>query len=234
MKKITILLLLFTYLNINCEYIVQDKLKPIDLIDISDDQIEDHWKLYKGYVDNVNKLDEQLDQMRKDGKSKSLDYADRRRRYGFEYNGMVLHEYYFGNLTNNDNYKKIGETILQALNNSFGSYEAWLNDFVQAGKTRSIGWVILYMDPQTNKLLNVFVQDHENGNIAAFQPLLVMDVWEHAYMIDYSATQRPEYIDAFLKNINWFIVEKRFNQVKNGNLTKRYEKYSLKKKTKKT
>lgn len=233
MKNIILsLCLTITIFNLESKYIVQEKLKPSGLIGISDEQIEDHWKLYKGYVDNANKLDEELEQMRKDGKSNSLDYSDRRRRYGFEYNGMVLHEYYFGNLTKSKKYKKIGDNISKAIVQAFGSFEAWINDFAQAGKTRGIGWAILCMDPQTKKLINIFVQDHEIGNIASFAPILVMDVWEHAYMVDYLATQRPDYIDAFLKNVNWYIVQKRLNDIQNGKTTNRYQKYKLKKEVK--
>jgi len=191
------------------------------LIGISPDQIKDHWGLYKGYVEQVNKLNKELAQLRSEGKGGSLDYSDRRRRYGFEYNGMVLHEYYFGNLKVSKTGLSKGD-LFKAIESSFGSYKAWEEDFKSAGKTRGIGWAILCIDPENDQLINIFVQDHEIGSIAAFPILLVMDVWEHAYMGDYRANERPNYIDAFMKNINWDVVELRYNDVKNGKINKRF------------
>lgn len=203
------------------QYTIQENLKPTGLIDISDEQINDHWKLYEGYINQVNKLNEELAQLQTKGAAGSLIYADRRRRYGFEYNGMVLHEYYFGNLKAIENELSDGE-LKKALQNQWGSFEKWSEDFVNAGKTRSIGWAILYFDPATQQLTNHFIQEHGNGNIAGFIPILVMDVWEHAYMVDHKAVGRGDYINAFMKNINWPIVEQRFNETKNGKIIKRF------------
>ncbi len=191
------------------KYEIQEKLKSSGLKGISDDQINDHWGLYKGYVVQVNKLNEELSQLAKDGKADSLLYADRRRRYGFEYNGMVLHEYYFGNLTSKETNLQDGD-LKKAIEKTWGSFDSWLQDFKNTGKTRGIGWAILYLDPKTGQLLNVFVYEHQNGHISGFVPILVMDVWEHAYMVDHKAGGRGDYIDAFIKNINWKVVEKRF------------------------
>lgn len=202
------------------EYIVQEQIYPKKLNGISEDQIKDHWSLYKGYVENVNKLNNELKQLAKDGKSKSLEYADRRRRYGFEYNGMVLHEYYFANLKQSN--KKETSELLKAIEESFGTFENWLEDFKQAGKTRGIGWVILVSDPFTKKLINIFVADHENGQIVSFAPILVMDIWEHAFMVDYYATEKGSYIDAFINNINWDLLEQRYNDIKNGKVSRRF------------
>lgn len=202
-------------------YKVQDQLMPKNLIDISNSQIEDHWGLYKGYVNQVNKLNEELEFLRKDGKNDTLIYADRRRRYGFEYNGMVLHEYYFGNLAANADNLTSGE-LYKAIQRAFGEYENWKLDFESAGKTRGIGWAILYADIQNGELTNHFIADHENGNIAGFAPILVMDVWEHAYMVDHKAAGRPNYIAAFMKNINWEKVEERYKNVCNNKVSMRF------------
>jgi len=192
-------------------YTVKENIKPSKLIGISDDQINDHWKLYEGYVKNVNKLHQDLDQLQKEGKGDSLIYADRRRRYGFEYNGMVLHEYYFEALKPG---KKLSKGPLrEAIEKTWGSFENWMQDFIAAGKTRGIGWAILYCDPSTKRLTNNFIAEHQIGNIAGYKPLLVMDVWEHAYMVDHNAGGRGSYIESFLQNINWDIVEKRFASI---------------------
>jgi Fe-Mn family superoxide dismutase len=186
-------------------YKVKQNLKPSNLIGLSNEQIDDHWTLYEGYVKQVNLLNEEL----KSADPSSLVYADRRRRYGFEYNGMVLHEYYFENMISSG--IKISDVpFKKVLEESFGSFNTWQKDFEACGKTRGIGWAILYLDGTTKKLTNHFVAEHQNGHIAGFKPILVMDIWEHAYMVDYKAGGRGEYIQAFISNINWDVVNSRF------------------------
>ncbi|MFH1644040.1 MAG: Fe-Mn family superoxide dismutase [bacterium] len=195
------------------KYEVQEQLKPSGLDGISDEQINDHWKLYEGYVKQSNQLNEDLKNLEEKGDGNSLLYADRKRRYGFEYNGMILHQYYFGNLKSNQ--KLTDESKLKkTIENQWGSFENWTQDFANTGKTRSIGWAILYLDPVTGNLTNHFIQEHGNGIIAGFVPILVMDIWEHAYMVDHKSGGRSDYIQAFMKNINWSKVEKRFTKSK--------------------
>jgi Fe-Mn family superoxide dismutase len=193
-------------------YKIHDQLKPSGLQGISDEQINDHWNLYKGYVNNVNTLNQDLTLLAKAGKAGSLLYADRRRRAGFEYNGMILHELYFENLSSQKTTPD-GKKIKQAIENIWGSFDAWLNDFINTGKSRSIGWAILFKDNKTGNLSNHFIFEHGNGIVAEFTPLLVMDVWEHAYMVDHKAGGRGNYINNFIKNINWDIVEKRYTKI---------------------
>jgi len=194
-------------------YTAREELKPKNLTGISEDQIDDHWNLYKGYVNQVNVLNQELATLRRDGKISDLAFADRRRRYGFEYNGMVLHEYYFGNL-------KSGSPVLEksdlraALEKNFSSYQTWQADFEAAAKSRSIGWAILYADVTTGALTNHFIAEHGNGNVAGFEPILVLDVWEHAYMVDHKASGRGSYIASFMQNIDWNTVQKRYEAVR--------------------
>jgi len=205
----------------NQKYDVQEKLKPSGLNGISDNQINDHWNLYKGYVTNVNKLNDELRLLEKEGKADSLIYADRRRRYGFEYNGMILHEYYFGNLTSKS--EVLGNDPLKTeMEKTWGSFDKWLTDFINTGKSRSIGWAILFADTTTGKLTNNFIFEHGNGIVAGFAPILVMDVWEHAYMVDHKAGGRGDYMQSFVKNINWNIVKNRYKDVLEGKITKRF------------
>lgn len=191
-------------------YEVQTKLRPAHLAGISEEQIDQHWKLYEGYVSNVNSLRAELAALRKEGEGNTPIYADRRRRFGFEYNGMVLHEYYFGNLHSGVSEPPETSGLRQVLAEQFGSFDGFKEDFAAAGMSRSIGWAILYYDPASGALDNDFVQLHEEGNVAGFAPLLVMDAWEHAYMVDYGALGRGDYIDAFLRNIDWRVVEDRY------------------------
>jgi Fe-Mn family superoxide dismutase len=203
------------------EYSVQEQLKPSELEGISNEQINDHWNLYAGYVKQTNALNQEMNNLSAEGQQASLAFADRRRRYGFEYNGMVLHEYYFGNLQ--ANYQPLAEGQLKkAFATRWDSFDKWQEDFANAGKTRGIGWAIVYADTTTGQLTNHFIQEHENGNIAGFAPIVVMDVWEHAYMVDHKAGGRADYINAFLKNVSWSIIEKRYNDALEGKISSRF------------
>lgn len=202
-------------------YEVITLLKPEGLSGISDEQIAQHWRLYEGYVAQVNALRSELQTLRKDGNHSPL-YGDRRRRFGYEYNGMVLHEYYFGNLKAGVPEPSGTSGLKKAIIGQFGTFDAFKDDFVNAGSTRSIGWAILYLDPVTGTLNNHFVQLHEDGNVAGFVPILVMDVWEHAYMVDYGAGGRAQYIKAFFTNVNWHAVEERFADATAGKIPTRY------------
>ncbi|MEW6611733.1 MAG: superoxide dismutase [Pseudomonadota bacterium] len=203
------------------EYTVREELKPSGLNGISDEQIEDHWGLYKGYVAQSNALRKELADMRANGQSGSMAYADRRRRYGFEYNGMVLHEYYFGHLKAGVNLNP-ESGFAKAVAAQFGSLDAWKTDLMNTGKTRGIGWAVTYYDPTTDQISNHFIQLHEDGNVAGFQPLVILDVFEHAYMVDHKAAGRPAYIEAFMNNIDWDVVEQRYQTAKKGEIFKRY------------
>ena len=202
-------------------YKVQENLKPTKLTGISEGQIADHWSLYIGYINQTNKLNEELDAMQKANQSDTLTYADRRRRLNFEYNGMILHEYYFANLKAGCSQSESNQ-LAKAIESKWGSFDNWLKDFCNCGKTRGIGWAILYADCTTGELNNHFIQDHENGNVAGFAPILVMDVWEHAYMVDHKSGGRLDYINAFIKNINWPVVEKRYQDLHEGKIFKRF------------
>ena len=203
------------------KYSPQEQLKPSGLVGISDPQITDHWNLYVGYVNQTNKLNEELALLAQEGHGAAFAYADRRRRYGFEYNGMVLHEYYFGNLRANNADLTAG-TLRKAIEATWGSFELWQTDFANTGKSRGIGWAITYADTTTGQLTNHFIMEHEDGNIAGFAPIVVMDVWEHAYMVDHKAGGRADYINAFMKNLYWLKIEERFDALKSGKIAKRF------------
>jgi len=187
-----------------------DHLKGLDAI--SDDQIGEHLSLYAGYVRQVNTLNAELCALRERGRASGRDaeFAELTRRLGFEYNGMILHEYYFSTLTSGASPKpEPTSRLARALAESFGSVEDWRTDFQAIGGMRGVGWVLLCEDPTTRRLTNHWVSLHQDGVPAGFKPLLVMDVWEHAFMRDYRATERGRYLDAFLRNIDWPVVEHR-------------------------
>ena len=181
---------------------------------ISDQTLEMHFKLYEGYVKETNNLTTRITEFIKDGNVDQEEmpaYSELTRRLGFEYNGMVLHEYYF------DNLQKGGGTgdptknsqFVKAAESTFGSYDIWKTDFVGIGKMRGVGWAICNQNPANGRISNHWITLHETGNVAGFNPILVMDVWEHAFLLDYKPAERPKYIEAFFSNIDWSEVEKR-------------------------
>ena len=180
---------------------------------ISDQTLEVHFKLYEGYVKETNRLNEEIQGFLRGGKvdhEAMPEYSELKRRLGFEYNGMVLHEFYFGNLaTSGAGEPESKSTFRKAVENSFGTYDVWKADFEGVGKMRGVGWAICFQDPGTQQLSNHWISLHEVGNIAGFTPLLVMDVWEHAYLLDYKPSDRGKYIEAFFSNIAWDVIEER-------------------------
>ena len=143
------------------------------------------------------------------GKAGTPEFNELKRRFGFEYSGMRLHEFYFDNMKANGGAVPQGGKLASKLAEDFGSVENWEADFRATGMMRGIGWVVMYQDPHTGRLQNFFVGDHENGHPAGFTPVLVMDVWEHAFLRDYKASERSKYIEAFCKNIDWEAVHRR-------------------------
>jgi Fe-Mn family superoxide dismutase len=183
------------------------------LTGISDQTLEMHFKLYEGYVKETNRLNERIAEFLKDGRVDQEEmpaYSELTRRLGFEYNGMVLHEYYFDNLVRQGGGDASrGTAFRQAAEQSFGSYETWKADFAGVGKMRGVGWAICYENPGNGRLSNHWITMHEVGNVAGFVPILVMDVWEHAFLLDYAPSERGKYIEAFFANVHWDTVEKR-------------------------
>ena len=194
------------------KYAPHDFSKVRGLAGISNDQIEEHLKLYEGYVKRTNALTEKLFALASEGKAAGADpvYAELTRRLGFEYSGMVNHEYYFANLVGGAQAEPpAGGKLKKALEASFGKYETWLADFRAVATMPGIGWAMLFQDPNTGWLSNHWISLHQDNVPVGFKPVLVMDGWEHAFMRDYQATERAKYVDAFFKNVNWEAVEKR-------------------------
>jgi Fe-Mn family superoxide dismutase len=187
-----------------------DQLHGLD--GISDAQIAEHLELYAGYVKQVNALNAELAELRGQGQASgtNLPFAEVTRRLGFEYNGMILHEYYFENLRRGGEPEPpAGSGLARALTHAFGGVQQWAKDFQAIGEMRGVGWAILFQDPVTERLSNHWITLHEEGVPAGFKPVLVMDVWEHAFMRDYKVTERKKYVEAFCRNIDWTRVEQR-------------------------
>lgn len=185
-------------------YAAKDYSRLIGMEGFSETLLKNHFTLYQGYVTNTNKLLDNLDAMMKEGKSGTPEFAELKRRLGWEFNGMRLHEYYFENLGGRGEIDKNGR-LSKRLIEVFGSYEAWEKEFRAVGAMRGIGWAVLYQDINNDRLINFWINEHDVGHPAGCNPILIMDVFEHAFMIDYGL-KRADYIEAFFKNINWDVV----------------------------
>jgi len=186
-------------------YQAKDYSRLIGMEGFSETLLKNHFTLYQGYVNNTNRLLELLKSKAKD--AANPEYAELKRRFGFEFNGMRLHEYYFENLGGKAPLARSGP-LARKLAEDFGSSDAWEQDFRATGAMRGIGWSILYQDNITGQLVNQWINEHEVGHLTGSRPILVMDVFEHAFMTDYGL-RRADYIATFFKNIDWEVVASR-------------------------
>lgn len=178
---------------------------------LSAKQIEVHLKLYAGYVKNVNAIMAKLEELKQDSEKNALALSELKRRFGFEFDGMRLHELYFEALGGNG---QPAGVLVDALTQQWGTFDAWLNEFKAMGAMRGIGWVLLTYDPKGKMFHNVWVSDHELGHLATLPIIIAMDMWEHAFMIDYVPAQKGDYVGAFMKNLDWSKLDTRFSVAK--------------------
>jgi superoxide dismutase, Fe-Mn family len=184
-------------------YIAKDFSHVLGTSGMSDTLLTNHFTLYQGYVTNTNKLIDLL-KIKEVG---TPEYAELHRRFGWEWNGMRLHELYFGNIAKHS--VPLSErTLKKMIDTVWGSVESWEKEFRGMAAIRGIGWVILCHDKKEGKLFNVWVNEHDCGHLAGLTPLLVMDVFEHAFMVDYGL-KRADYINAFMSAVDWHSVEER-------------------------
>jgi len=183
------------------QYAAKDYSKLIGMAGFSEALLKNHFTLYQGYVTNTNKVMDTLAAMAKDDKAGTPEFAELKRRLGWEFNGMRLHEYYFENLGGKGALNMDGK-LARKMADSFGSYAAWEKEFRATGAMRGIGWVALYEDPSNGQLINFWINEHDVSHPAGCNPILIMDVFEHAYMVDYGL-KRADYIGAFFNNIDW-------------------------------
>ena len=187
------------------------------LTGISDKQIEMHLELYEGYVKHINLLREQIHDLETFDKEKyAYAVTETRRRLGFEFNGMRMHELYFSQWEGAATDPTKGNLFTQTLTEKYASWESFVEHFKTVGMSRGIGWTILYADPGEKTVHTAWVTDHELGQLGNLPIILAMDMWEHAYMVDYLPSEKKQYIEAFFKNLNWSVVEKRFNRISYG------------------
>ena len=181
-----------------------------ELKGISPKAIEEHLKLYKGYVTNTNLIFNKLQELKNEPEKNAYVLAELQRRLGFEFGGMRNHEYYFSSLSGGSKeINKEGELYKKILED-WGSFETFLEHFKFVAMTRGIGWSMLYFDKNSNKLIISWLDEQHIGHLAGTSIILSLDMWEHAYYLDYIPSEKKKYIEAFFVNLNWSVIEENF------------------------
>lgn len=169
---------------------------------ISARTIEEHMKLYQGYVKHANLIQEKISEMKQDSEKNAYPLAEVQRRLGFEYGGMKNHEAYFAQFEGGTAALSDG-ALKSKLEASWGSVDAFLAQFKATAMTRGIGWAMLYQDVDTNELVISWVDEQHIGQLATARIILALDMWEHSYMLDVPPSEKKSYVEAFFKNLNW-------------------------------
>ncbi|MEI7809942.1 MAG: Fe-Mn family superoxide dismutase [bacterium] len=181
-----------------------------ELKGISSKTMEEHLKLYAGYVKNVNVVLEKIEALSTDETSNAYLISELYRRFAFEFGGVRNHENYFSALADGANNLKEDSLLKKAIEKDFGSFDIWLNKFKTLALGRGIGWAMLSYDKKTGQLLQNWVDEQHLGHLVSTTPILALDMWEHAYFTDYTPAEKKKYIDAFFENLNWSVIEKNF------------------------
>jgi len=187
----------------------EQKFNIPELKGISRKTIDEHLKLYAGYVKNTNLIYDKLEEYMKDSEKHAYALGELQRRFSFEWNGMRNHEYYFKSLEGGAAPLKDG-SLRNAIEAEFGSLEAWLQIFKSIGLTRGIGWAMLYFDKNEGKLVHAWVDEQHLGQLNGAQLVLGLDMWEHSFLFDYTPSEKKKYIEAFFENLNWAVIEENF------------------------
>ena len=187
-----------------------------ELKGISSKNIEEHLKLYKGYVTNANLILEKIPEYK--GYEKEDAFApyvvgELYRRFAFEYNGMRNHEVYFSSLSGGHKELNPENELAKKITENFGSIEIFLNNFKTLALTRGIGWAVLWYDKKDGKLLASWVDEQHLGQLNGCEMILALDMWEHAFVYDYPTSEKKKYVEAFFENLNWEVVEKNFTSL---------------------
>lgn len=179
-----------------------------DITVVNKEQFEAHLRLYEGYVNNINKIDNELmwgNPQRDQANTTFSYYRECKRGETFALDGVILHELYFENI--GGRIEEPEQSIKEKIEMYFGNYKNWVEDFIATAKA-SRGWAVLCYDQRSNRLRNISLDAHDLGNIAYSAPILVLDLYEHAYFLEY-ADNKNEYINKFMENINWRMVGNR-------------------------
>jgi superoxide dismutase, Fe-Mn family len=179
-----------------------------ELEGISARTIEEHMKLYAGYVKHVNLIEEKIQELKQDSEKNAYALAEIKRRLGFEFGGMKNHEAYFAQFEGGA--RVLGEgALLQMITTEWGSLEGFVSEVSALAMTRGVGWAMVYLDRTSKKLLTAWIDEQHLGQLPQSEIVLALDMWEHSYMLDYPPSEKKKYIEALFKNLNWEVVARR-------------------------
>ncbi|MEX0672837.1 MAG: Fe-Mn family superoxide dismutase [Candidatus Paceibacterota bacterium] len=182
---------------------------------LSRKSVDEHLKLYGGYVKHTNTILEKVEELERDDlEGNKFTIESLRRRLGFEFDGMRNHEIYFAQLEDGPQELTDDSKLKNAISSYHEDFDTWLADFKQMAKTRGIGWAVLYYDQHADQLLNVWVDEQHLGHLTGVEPILMLDMWEHSFVFDYQPSGKGEYIDDFFANLNWSVIEENFANAK--------------------
>jgi Fe-Mn family superoxide dismutase len=180
-----------------------------DMEGLSKNSIDQHLGLYAGYVKNFNQLTQEITELMQDAEKHTHAISELVRRQSFEFDGMRLHEYYFGQLEGGVQALAADSALAAAVKSKWGADIVTL--LIKVGSMRGPGWAILYYDAFGGQLQVGFSGEQHQGHFVTLPIVLALDVWEHAYALDYGVQGKDKYIDAFFKNLNWGVIESRFS-----------------------
>lgn len=181
-----------------------------ELKDISAKNVEEHLKLYAGYVKNANLVFEKMVELMPEYDKNVYVIGELQRRFGFEFNGMRNHEYYFKSLEGGSKPLPENSKFMTEIKKMAPSFDAWLPMFKTLAMTRGIGWAVLVWDPETKQMLPIWIDEQHMGQLNGLKWVLCIDMWEHAYVYDYATSEKKKYVDAFFNNVNWEVIEENF------------------------
>ncbi len=181
-----------------------------ELKGISTKNIEEHLKLYSGYVKNINVIYEKVGELMQDPEKNAYLVGELMRRVGFEFNGMRNHEYYFKSLEGGSKPMPVDSKLKKAMEAQAGSVEAWLGGFKHLAMTRGVGWAIIYWDNKSKQMIPAWIDEQHVGQLNGLQYVLGIDMWEHAFVYDYQPSGKKQYIEDFFANLNWEVIEDNF------------------------
>ncbi len=177
---------------------------------ISAKTVEEHLKLYSGYVKHSNLILEKIETMRADAEKNAYAIAETQRRFGFEFNGMRNHEVYFASLEGGAAELSATSPLRAAIEAEWGSFDSWLAVFKTLAMTRGVGWAMLYADPVSGRLINAWIDEQHLGQLQNCALVLGLDMWEHSFVADYHPSGKKQYVEDFFANLNWAVIEKNF------------------------
>lgn len=183
-----------------------------ELKGISKVNIEEHLKLYQGYVKSSNLILSKIKELSANYEENSYQIAELQRRFGFEFDGMRNHEYYFKSFEGGHNPISEGK-LKEYIKKEWGDFDSWLKSFKNLAKTRGVGWAILYFDKESDQLLNTWVDEQHLGHLTGLNPILALDMWEHSFVADYQPSGKAQYIEDFFENLNWKVIEDNFEKI---------------------